>query len=70
MIRAFESRKEGENPKEHPPPKKRRALIVHTSKDEESKKISLLGRKEIASQEVTLVMMHSFFELSCHPLQG
>jgi hypothetical protein len=34
------------------------------------KQTSLLGRKKIASQEVTSVMMHCFFELSHHPLQG
>jgi hypothetical protein len=39
-------------------------------KDEDPKKTSLLGRKKIASQEVTSVMMHYFFELSRHPLQG
>jgi hypothetical protein len=34
------------------------------------KQTSLLCQKKIASQEVTLVMMHFFFELSRHSLQG
>jgi hypothetical protein len=71
VIHALELRKEGEKPQSTLATKEATSPdSTYLEKMKSQKQPSLLGRKKISSQEVTSMMMHCFFELSHHPLQG